>query len=467
MKVKNKKIVNGLIDHCPWNPRGEITPESVADLTASIRERGLLQDIGVMEVTNYHGGFLYWAIYGNRRLVACREAGLVQVPCKVYYVTEAEAREITRIENEVRLGIDPIKDSELVKSMLDLGMTESDIAAHFGVSVPTICRRAKLITLSDDYKSVADKITTAALENIAAYPEEIQKICFKSVKSQCQYGQSQIGWKSISYQFERETAELDGAHFVNYALEHDSNVPDKCLNCQKRTGCMADLFGELDEDGSLGRCLDTKCFKATQKEFVEKLAEDKIDARATERILVERTWDMPNGVVDRWSKKSPCAYWLYESWNWKGEDDGIVVKYGPSKAMMEEMKRAEKEAERAETERREADRKIINGAIGKISGFITDCDAKLTFTRVMNILSQPKFTACRKWFMDKIFDDDFAGATWGEYHNERNAEIVRFFTPEAIGLTDEEAKAIAEAGNYTVPDPLADKPEEDEDEGEE
>ena len=460
MKVENLFVSSESIDHCPWNPRGEITPESVADLTASIKERGLLQEIGVMKRPG--GGERYWAIYGNRRLVACREFGLEFIPCKVYEVNEAEAREITRIENEVRLGISPIKDAELVKSMLDLGMTESDIAAHFGVSVPTICRRAKLITLSDDYKALADKITTAALENIAAYTDEIQKACLKSVKNQINYAQGQVGWKSISSKFEQETANLDGAHFINYALDHDSNVPEKCLNCQKRTGCMADLFGELDEDGSLGRCLDTKCFKETSEAFIVHLAAEKIDRRATESIRVNHSWDMPNGVVNKWSKKNPCAYWLYENWNWKdSKDDGIVVKYGPSKAMIDAIKREQKEAERIEAERRNADRKLLSSAREKIVGMFTNCDNRTAFNRALSLIQQPELHACRKWFLEQIFEQEFAGCNWGEHHDARNAEIVRLFTADVIGLTDEEAKAIAEAGKEEVPDPLADDPEED------
>ena len=60
----------------PWNPRGEITPESVADLIPSIKANGLIQPIAVVhdllsEADDVH----YIVCAGNRRLVACREIG--------------------------------------------------------------------------------------------------------------------------------------------------------------------------------------------------------------------------------------------------------------------------------------------------------------------------------------------------------------------------------------------------------
>lgn len=146
MKVQSVKLKTSVLFHAPWNPRGEITPESVADLTASIKAQGLLQDIGVWrDETN-----ALFVIYGNRRFVACREAGMTEIPAKLYDCPLAVAQELTRIENEVRLGVDPLEDAKLLNSMRSLGFTQEELAAHFAVPLATVCRRLKLTDLAPE-----------------------------------------------------------------------------------------------------------------------------------------------------------------------------------------------------------------------------------------------------------------------------------------------------------------------------
>lgn len=77
----------------PWNPRGEITEESVADLIPTIKSKGLIQRIAVVWDWASDGDDLHYIVVaGNRRLVACRAAGLKEVPCELFKCTEAVAR---------------------------------------------------------------------------------------------------------------------------------------------------------------------------------------------------------------------------------------------------------------------------------------------------------------------------------------------------------------------------------------
>ena len=61
----------------PWNPRPEITSESVADITASIREIGLIQPLVVMKdpVKQPFGGVdFYMVVAGHRRFRSVADA---------------------------------------------------------------------------------------------------------------------------------------------------------------------------------------------------------------------------------------------------------------------------------------------------------------------------------------------------------------------------------------------------------
>ena len=184
--------------HVDWNPR---TPEELkwdhvemVPLIASVKSVGVVQPIAVwadkaaIEHCDYAAAkhpIDGVVIAGNRRLEAAMAAGLKEIPALVFTdISSAQAQEITRLENEVRLGVDPLKDASLIGSMLGLGYSQKEIAAHFGVSEARICRRRKLLDLVPAIRELAEKsgkLTADALERIALYPKDIQERCAKEV----------------------------------------------------------------------------------------------------------------------------------------------------------------------------------------------------------------------------------------------------------------------------------------------
>lgn len=77
---KRTEIEVAKLKLAPWNPRSEITPESVADLAASIKSLGMIQPVVAM--IDADGGATL--IAGHRRLAAAlpprRSPGLK--PCR-------------------------------------------------------------------------------------------------------------------------------------------------------------------------------------------------------------------------------------------------------------------------------------------------------------------------------------------------------------------------------------------------
>lgn len=356
MKVEMMSIRSGALVHCPWNPRGEITPESVADLTASIREKGLLQDIGVMPIPDEPER--YWVIYGNRRFVACVGAGMGDVPCKLYTgLTEQDAREITRIENEVRLGVDPMRDAELLHSFIVAGRTYEDVALMFGTSPATVCRREKLVSLDESVRKIIDakpgQIATNALEHIACYPPEIQKKCAGTLKAKANY--SRIGWTDVRHVFEGATRDLDTAPFIKKG--HGL----KCVGCPKRTGCQQNLFGELEGDGKLGRCLDAECFEKQRAECIsEELA--RLIPDGVERVRADYPFQIEGPAWGPKKTKARPACWYWTS----AYDCSVKVAWGPSKAAMDasiaEEQRMREDARQASA----AKRAVVESAVDKL-----------------------------------------------------------------------------------------------------
>ena len=344
----------------PWNPRTEA--ELAADhpemqkLLASIKARGVLQPIVIWEDAPGDEAFV---IAGCRRFTAAKLAGLKAIPAvKFEGLSEVEAREITRIENEVRFGVSPLKDAELIADMTGkFGYSVDEVAAHFGISSATIRRRARLMELVPEIREIAEQtgsITTDALERIALYPVETQLKCADSIgktAKSCANHNEKVKWGAIKWDFERTTTSLDGAKFDTSG----------CVGCLKRSGAQGDLWGDVPK-GSLGVCLDCECFGRKKGAAVlEKARQIALKGAKGEtfELIDGDANDLPEWRTnlatyaklfgEKRTKSRPAAwFWAYD---YSGE---VTVVWGPDNAAWAKFVAAEDariEREKAEREK--------------------------------------------------------------------------------------------------------------------
>lgn len=251
-------VAVGALKPAPWNPRGEITPESVSDLVGSIKSLGVIEPLVAMENMTL--------ISGHRRLAAAKLAGLETVSCDVLVgVDDMTARRMTIIENLQRKDADVLLESELVGSLAKSGMTQTEIAAETGRGREWVARRMNLVNLSKSWRRrVADgeQITTDCLEHIAAYPEATQEALKKARGWNNRDGA--LRWADISSQFDRETCNLKSAVFDKAA----------CKGCPNNTGCSPDLFDWDGKPAAFGKCLAAKCYKRKTKAAIKATVAD-------------------------------------------------------------------------------------------------------------------------------------------------------------------------------------------------
>ena len=240
----------------PWNPRNRITPDSVADLSASIRKDGLIQRLVVVK-----DGDTYIIVAGNRRFVACRAAGLDPIPCELLAVSTEQAKRLTFIENLQRQDVDPLLESDLVAMLVADGMTLAEIAAETGRGDRWVARRANLRKLSQGWRKLIGKgyrIPVDCLERAAAYPVDIQDAVAKDVREwQLRRG---LHWNDVGGDFRSLCCSLEDVAF-----------PRKdCTKCPNNSACAPLLFAdENDSPKKYGRCLDRKCYDRHRAEHVE------------------------------------------------------------------------------------------------------------------------------------------------------------------------------------------------------
>jgi ParB family chromosome partitioning protein len=95
----------------------------LVELTKSIAERGILQNLTVVESEHSSGEKVYVAVIGNRRLAAAKHAGLTEVPCAVTDMDKPTQVGTMLLENMQRRDLTLIEECAGMQMMLDLGKT--------------------------------------------------------------------------------------------------------------------------------------------------------------------------------------------------------------------------------------------------------------------------------------------------------------------------------------------------------
>ena len=131
--------------HHPNNPRKEIG--DISELADSIKAQGLIQPLVVVPDDNSDD---YFVVAGNRRLEACKEAGLDTIECIVATLSDDEAIGVMMTENMLRQNLSSIEENEGFQLMLDMGKTEEEIGKKTGLKAETVKLRTKLSKLDKD-----------------------------------------------------------------------------------------------------------------------------------------------------------------------------------------------------------------------------------------------------------------------------------------------------------------------------
>lgn len=133
----------------PYQPRKEFSVSSLEELSASIREYGVLQPINVRKI----GENGYELVSGERRLRATKLAGLDSIPAVVIEVVEQDSAVIALIENLQREDLNFIEEAEGYHNLIsDHGMTQEELAKKVGKKQSTIANKLRLLKLSDKIK---------------------------------------------------------------------------------------------------------------------------------------------------------------------------------------------------------------------------------------------------------------------------------------------------------------------------
>lgn len=134
------------IEPDPGQPRKTFDDETLAELSASIAEHGLLQPIAVRPKPS--GGYLIVA--GERRWRASRMAGLTEVPVIVKDVSDEQAMELALVENLQREDLDPVEEAAGIRELMTrCDLTQEQAARKLGKSRSALANSLRLLSLPE------------------------------------------------------------------------------------------------------------------------------------------------------------------------------------------------------------------------------------------------------------------------------------------------------------------------------
>ncbi|MDQ6695932.1 MAG: ParB/RepB/Spo0J family partition protein, partial [Actinomycetota bacterium] len=118
----------------------------VAELAASIEGQGLLNPPLLRETGDGH----FEVIAGQRRVLACRRLGWVEVPSLVRQLDDGEALAASLSENVQRADMDPLDKARAIEVLEGLLGSLGAVATRLGLSLPTVRRYHSLVSLAPE-----------------------------------------------------------------------------------------------------------------------------------------------------------------------------------------------------------------------------------------------------------------------------------------------------------------------------
>ena len=133
-----------------FQPRMTFDEQPLAELAASIKEKGVLSPILVRPI----GPDRYEIVAGERRWRAAQIAKLHDVPVVIRELADDQALELAIIENVQRADLNAIEEGAAYEELISkFGRTQDDVAREVGKSRSHIANTVRLLRLPDLVKA--------------------------------------------------------------------------------------------------------------------------------------------------------------------------------------------------------------------------------------------------------------------------------------------------------------------------
>ena len=159
------------IEPSPYQARQYFDQQELEGLAQSIRENGLLQPVTVRRI----GPERYELIAGERRLRACKLAGMQTIPAILREYEDAQTAALSLLENLQRMDLNPFEQAQGLKDLIALwDCTQAEAARRLGMAQPTLANKLRLLQLTEDQRAFVldNQLTERHARAVLRLPEE-------------------------------------------------------------------------------------------------------------------------------------------------------------------------------------------------------------------------------------------------------------------------------------------------------
>jgi ParB family chromosome partitioning protein len=135
----------------PYQPRTIVDEEKLAELSASIKEKGIIQPVVVRQV-----GEEFELVAGERRLMAVKKLGWDKIPAVITgKLSKEEMLELSLIENLQREDLNPLDTAKGYRRLLDeCLLTQTQVAQKIGKDRSSIANTMRILNLPEEVQNL-------------------------------------------------------------------------------------------------------------------------------------------------------------------------------------------------------------------------------------------------------------------------------------------------------------------------
>ena len=253
-EVQKNKIPIADLDRNKYQPRTIFDEEKLNELSASIKENGVIQPIAVRPSKYQPGKFEIVA--GERRWLAAQRAGLNDVPVIILDIDDQKSLEIAIVENVQREDLNVIEEANGYQRLTkEFGYDHEKIAKFMSKSRSHISNTLRLLTLPKDIIGLLEegKLTAGQARPLIGMPnasEVAENIVKKKVAAR---EVELIARKSSKNKIKK--SEDPNISFIRNELESRLGLSVEVVNKKNNSGKIIIKYNSLEQFDAISKLL--------------------------------------------------------------------------------------------------------------------------------------------------------------------------------------------------------------------
>ncbi len=135
----------------PFQARAVFDETELKKLAISILQNGLLQPVSVRPTADGR----YQLIAGERRLRACKLAGMQNISAIIYHFEDEKTAALSLLENLQREQLNPFEQAKALRDLLNLwNCTQEAAARKLGIAQSTLANKLRLLMLTQEQQEI-------------------------------------------------------------------------------------------------------------------------------------------------------------------------------------------------------------------------------------------------------------------------------------------------------------------------